>query len=716
MFSYVLLTHIMSLSNVYGNFNCISVKSHVSGTSDDSKIYAVCTSSFPTLVSCGFSTKDNTDADLDGGHMSSTSCAAQNGNHGAGVYAHARCCNFIATNVQCFGFRSESYVQGDDAKQVTTCGEQGYQFLTGCSAFSPWSSIDGSYPGTLSPKSGWITHNRDYQITTQACTAVNAKSSGGVKASISCCNSPTYPFTCVKRFGTPDSTLSLVSCSGQYTMVGCSGFSVYHNINAWYITNDICYARSRSSTNVYAVAICCKIATDNPTPAPTNNPTTYSPTSSPTNTPTINTDPTHAPTSHCPSLIVYILKLDNKNVSISTWDGVYSLDEGNPTFGEIDWVGIDKIKGGWIKYFGNNWVISDINNNVLTHEKIDLNDNYPPIGTYLWNHQSIANGAVVNIKCSQTYSPTPSPTISPTTSPTYSPTTHFVGVFITDNNNNDELYNHWFHREIKTGSDGREYFLYDIYPYRSTLSYDINNGWQLILFNHNIGTTDIYSSNKYGLYPPTNEWILFGNTLQFYIEGLISDWPTNSPSMSPTTLYPTFTPTNIPTISPIMIPTYSPSISPTNSPTLYPTPICNTLIVNLPNGFNDIIAIKIFNSPFVYGGIMNKYYSYWIFDCDNEIDEYTIGCNNGYVAMIYYNGNNIWLISISSSNDDYYKIYSTKSNKYFVPMNAIWIDMSTQIGISQQAYKFNIICGASLNSKPTIKQSIIPTTKISKKK
>ena len=36
----------------------------------------------------------------------------------------------------------------------------------------------------------------------------------------------------------------------------------------------------------------------------------------------------------------------------------------------------------WIKYFGINWVISDIHNDdVLTHEKLEIDDNYPPIGT-----------------------------------------------------------------------------------------------------------------------------------------------------------------------------------------------------------------------------------------------------------------------------------------------------------------------------------------------
>eukprot|EP00483_Globobulimina_turgida_P008417 UN08434 len=172
---------------------------------------------------------------------------------------------------------------------------------------------------------------------------------------------------------------------------------------------------------------------------------------------------------------------------------------------------------------------------------------------------------------------------------------------------------------------------------------------------------------------------------------------------------PTFAPTDYPTSAPIMPPTFSPTISPSSAPTLYPTPVCNALIVNLPDGFSDEIAVQIFNSPFVYGGMMDKYYPYWTLDCDNEIDEYTYACSNGYVGMIYYNGNNVWLISISSSTDDYYKIYSTQSILYFVPSNAIWVDTSTQNGISQQSYEFEIICGAALTAKPSVKyKTIIP--------
>ena len=250
---------------------------------------------------------------------------------------------------------------------------------------------------------------------------------------------------------------------------------------------------------------------------------------------------TRAPTSECPSLIVTVLSLDGKNTTTSYFNGLYELDEGNPTFGQIDWIGTGSAKGAWIKYFGINWVISDIHNDdVLTHEKININDNYPPIGTYLWDHSSTPNGARVNIICSHTYQPTVSPTSAPTIPPTHAPTTHFIGVFVSDNTTTDHLYDSWFHRKTITDSNGRSNFLYEQSAWKSTSEYDENNGWKLVLINLSTDKTVIYASDIHGYYPPTDSWIAFGsggnNELQIYITGLISDWPTNSPTMSPTTL------------------------------------------------------------------------------------------------------------------------------------------------------------------------------------
>ena len=105
-------------------------------------------------------------------------------------------------------------------------------------------------------------------------------------------------------------------------------------------------------------------------------------------------------------------------MNYSQWDGTYSLDQEHPTFGKVDWIGMNGIDGAWIKFVGINWVISDADSNVLTHEW-DSDDtlHYPPIGTTQWNHQSIRNGATVQIMCSDSYSPSPAPTLSPSSSP-----------------------------------------------------------------------------------------------------------------------------------------------------------------------------------------------------------------------------------------------------------------------------------------------------------
>eukprot|EP01084_Bolivina_argentea_P176225 305002_1 len=89
-------------------------------------------------------------------------------------------------------------------------------------------------------------------------------------------------------------------------MTGCCGVSgavTWLSVNAWYISNDICYTRnSRSGLHVIAMAICCEIVTA----APTINPTGY-PTVNPTNVPTIKptvyptNDPTSSPSTKLPS-------------------------------------------------------------------------------------------------------------------------------------------------------------------------------------------------------------------------------------------------------------------------------------------------------------------------------------------------------------------------------------------------------------------------------
>ncbi len=175
----------------------------------------------------------------------------------------------------------------------------------------------------------------------------------------------------------------------------------------------------------------------------------------------------------------------------------------------------------------------------------------------------------------------------------------------------------------------------------------------------------IYASNRHSGNPPINEWIFFNNTndktnrIEFYITGIILDYPTNSPTFAPIK-----SPSNMPTLHPAKITTKFPTAI--KSPTLYPTRICDEIRINVPNGFNDQIAIEIFNTPFIY---------------------HNTKCKNGYTGIIYFNGNNEWIISIHSQNNDYYKIYNTKSESKSIPFTNIWIDIDTQKGISESKYQ-----------------------------
>eukprot|EP01083_Nonionella_stella_P226265 803719_1 len=200
-----------------------------------------------------------------------------------------------------------------------------------------------------------------------------------------------------------------------------------------------------------------------------------------------------------------------------------------------------------------------------------------------------------------------------------------------------------------------------------------------------------------------NQWIFFNDTndntnrIEFYITGIISDYPTKEPTRGPVK-----PPSKTPTLNPVTkYPTSNPNTpTPTKSPTLNPTITCDEIRVSLPAAFPDQIAVEIFNTPFIHQGSMHQIYPYWAIDCDNQIDEYTQGCKDGYAGIIYFNGNDQWIISIHSENNDYYKIYATTSVNNFVPLSAIWIDIDTQQGISQSTYQFILTCNSALTLPP----------------
>ena len=74
--------------------------------------------------------------------------------------------------------------------------------------------------------------------------------------------------------------------------------------------------------------------------------------------------------------------------------------------------------------------------------------------------------------------------------------------------------------------------------------------------------------------------------------------------------------------------------------------------------------------------------------------------DDGYDGNIYFNDNGKWIISISSQNDNYYKVYYTDSDTYFVPLDAVWMDTDTPSGISQLSYRFSLQCSVGIVTDP----------------
>eukprot|EP01083_Nonionella_stella_P105781 304474_1 len=298
--------------------NCRTWTSSRSAQEDGSKAKQGCPS-HRTLVSCGFYTSNWDQTHTDGAYIQDGICYAINGrrdgSNGHGVFAVARCCDFSHHDLSCIAVTG-AYATGDDVSKSASCGSP-YRVLIGCTAQSPWSTMDGCYPGTTNPRSTKIISNFDYDFNPYMvnnpysdCTAVNGASGGGTKGEAMCCGSSSYALECAVRYGSKSGLYdrtSKTTCSRGYSMVSCSGYGSWQSINAWYISSvesDTCIARTfKGSSYVYAIGICCKhppthAPTSAPTPAPTHVPTispTSMPTWQPTGVPTVN--PTVEPTS-----------------------------------------------------------------------------------------------------------------------------------------------------------------------------------------------------------------------------------------------------------------------------------------------------------------------------------------------------------------------------------------------------------------------------------
>eukprot|EP01084_Bolivina_argentea_P285559 489723_1 len=275
-FTLVILSYI---SIVLANINCVNRKSNISASNNDAKAYIGCNMG-ETLVSCGVEMFISSDAYVDGSFveyiLNENICVAVNGHFGQGIYGWARCCTFSHTIVDCES-QTGPNKYSDGSVSISYCPPS-YPYLLGCSATSGYHAIDGSYPDHLRPDDSAIVYNTDYKMTSNNCTMMigNGDSNDNGQAESLCCASNQYAIECVKRFGSPSNSISTVSCSNEYFMSSCSGWSTQWNVNAWYIDdNNICNARSRDGNNVWSIALCCKIETDAPTNDPTVDPTTY---------------------------------------------------------------------------------------------------------------------------------------------------------------------------------------------------------------------------------------------------------------------------------------------------------------------------------------------------------------------------------------------------------------------------------------------------------
>ena len=127
------------------------------------------------MTACGWRTAYDGDdlTGYDGSYMVTSNgvstCWAQNGSGGKGVYAIARCCDFTHLgDVECSGSDIGS-ASGNDAKVTGEC--TGNNVLTGCTVRSNYESYDGAYPGATSPIS--LTKNSNL-AGSDVCTAVSA--------------------------------------------------------------------------------------------------------------------------------------------------------------------------------------------------------------------------------------------------------------------------------------------------------------------------------------------------------------------------------------------------------------------------------------------------------------------------------------------------------------------------------------------------------------
>eukprot|EP01084_Bolivina_argentea_P291758 501468_1 len=286
---------------------CTTVQSHLS-TVRSERATASCQgyTNFPTLVSCGFSTKDPTEEEFEGSYIENNICKARNAVDGAGVYAWARCCKFEDNDVSCYSEDAIKTEAADSNDELSTKKCPDIHYMLGCTAHTSATRFDGCFPGGVHdhPKTAIAGQGTGPNVPytySRVCNGQHGTSSGLTEYNINCCSVSEGDggLEC-NLYYAPAGTDNALQCPAHQTMIACMGQEDDMNINAWHISKNTdnpshaCITRGTSSSNpAYTIALCCNEITLSPTNIPTGTPSKH-PTNQPSPAPTL---PSEAPTS-----------------------------------------------------------------------------------------------------------------------------------------------------------------------------------------------------------------------------------------------------------------------------------------------------------------------------------------------------------------------------------------------------------------------------------
>eukprot|EP01084_Bolivina_argentea_P139559 245504_1 len=287
MFIWIILYNIIQHVSSNKKPVCRSFKSDISSQDKDATTKPlICSeknSNFPTLVSCGFQTKDSTEGQFGGSYILGDQCIARNAENGAGVFAWARCCKFENDQVSCAAINGTAK-SGDDQVSYVFCHNS--ETMLGCTGITKSSYMDGSYVGQEHPNT--VVHTGPTYAYTMN-NYCNAQDGGGgnTKANINCCTA-NIGLECNIYYDDAGAN-NIFQCPTHQTLMSCNAMNNYRDAIAWYIQNNQCITKSRDSTIIYTSAICCNEVTSSPTRFPTKDPST---------TPTISTGAPTTPTNN----------------------------------------------------------------------------------------------------------------------------------------------------------------------------------------------------------------------------------------------------------------------------------------------------------------------------------------------------------------------------------------------------------------------------------